>query len=159
MITMPILRTVAGAACVMALAGCSGSGGCDVPPPDLLIRGRTIQATLLVEIARTPAEQAKGLSGVPSLPPDDGMVFEFSHPTSVPFWMKDTTIPLSIAFWNSSGRIVDILDMTPCRAAPCRRYRSTRPFVGAVEVNHGYFRRYGIGIGDRVRLEQAACNL
>ena len=46
MITMPILRTVAGAACVMVLAGCSGSAGCDVPPPDLLIRGRTIQATL-----------------------------------------------------------------------------------------------------------------
>ena len=112
---------------------------------------------LYVEVARTLAEQQRGLGGRSSLGPDDGMAFVFEGPTTDAFWMKDTTIPLSVAFWDGSGRIVDLFDMSPCASAPCHRYRSSRPYVGAVEANRGYFSRHGIAVGDRIRLDAPAC--
>jgi uncharacterized membrane protein (UPF0127 family) len=84
------------------------------------------------------------------------MLFLFPSATTASFWMKDTLIPLSIAFYDSRHRIVDIQEMAPCHAARCRRYRSPRPYVGAVEANRGYFRRHGIRTGDRVQARIAA---
>ena len=66
--------------------------------------------------------------------------------------MKDTLIPLSIAFWDGRGRIVRILDMTPCRADPCPTYDPRVAYRGALEVNRGAFKRWGVQRGDRVRL-------
>ncbi len=90
-----------------------------------------------------------------SLAPDAGMVFLEDGPTDATFWMKDTLLPLSIAFWGTDGRIVDLQDMAPCRADPCPRYRSTAPYVGAVEVNLGFFAAHGVRVGDTVRLTEA----
>ena len=59
-----------------------------------------------VEAADTPAEREHGLMGRTSLDTDEGMVFVFDGPTDGSFWMKDTLIPLSIAFWDEDGRIV-----------------------------------------------------
>jgi uncharacterized membrane protein (UPF0127 family) len=143
----------------VALAGCGRSPVCTASPAQLVIRSPSGRSVLDVEVPDSPQQQARGLMGRSHLGANDGMAFVFTSPTTDAFWMKDTTIPLSIAFWDSRGRIVDVLDMTPCRAAPCRRYRSRRPYVGAVEANRGYFARHGIGIGDRVRLESAACQL
>ena len=86
------------------------------------------------------------------LPPDAGMAFLFDEPTRNWFWMKNTFIPLSIAFWDDSGRIVEIFDMTPCPRPPCRLYLPGRPYIGAVEVNRGFFRSHGVQVGDRVEL-------
>jgi uncharacterized membrane protein (UPF0127 family) len=116
--------------------------------------GRT---ALDVQIASTTEERTHGLMGRTSLGRDDGLAYVFDSPTTDAFWMKDTTIPLSIAFWDADGRIVDILDMTPCRGDPCRRYRSRTPYRGAVEANRGYFDRHGVAIGDRVRLAEGRC--
>jgi len=91
-----------------------------------------------------------------SLAPDAGMVFFEDGPTDATFWMKDTLIPLSIAFWTSGGRIVDLLDMEPCRADPCLLYRSRAPYVGAVEVNRGFFEAHGVTLGDLVRLDRGS---
>jgi uncharacterized membrane protein (UPF0127 family) len=66
--------------------------------------------------------------------------------------MKDTLIPLSIAFWNESGAIVAILDMEPCPDDECPSYDPGVDFVGALEVNQGFFDEHGIDVGDRVRL-------
>jgi uncharacterized membrane protein (UPF0127 family) len=107
-----------------------------------------------VQIADDAAERTHGLADRRSLARDAGMAFLFAHPVRASFWMKDTTIPLSIAFWDSSGRIVAILDMPPCRANPCPTYRPDRPFLGALEVNRGYFREAGVGEGDRVAIER-----
>jgi uncharacterized membrane protein (UPF0127 family) len=68
--------------------------------------------------------------------------------------MKDTPIPLSIAFWDANGRILGLREMTPCRSEPCRLYRAPGPYVGAVEANRGYFSRHGIVVGDRVELRR-----
>ncbi len=105
-----------------------------------------------VRIAATQETQRQGLMTEASLADNAGMAFTYPSPTDVPFWMKDTTIPLSIAFWNRQGRIVDMLDMDPCTSESCPLYRSDAPFVGAVEVNQGFFDQHGVRTGDTVEL-------
>ena len=109
---------------------------------------------LHVEIAETEPARQRGLMDRTSLGRDSGMAFLFDSPVQVGFYMKDTLIPLSIAFWDQNLRIVTILDMAPCRADPCPDYFAQRPFVGAVEANQGFFAEHGIGVGDKVELER-----
>ena len=111
--------------------------------------------TVDVEVADSEAEREVGLMGRTSLPTDAGMVFLFDAPTTVSFWMKDTLLPLSIAFWDADGRIVGILDMEPCEADPCPIYGPDVPYVGALEANLGFFADRGVAVGDEVRLEGA----
>ena len=85
---------------------------------------------------------------VAHLDPDQGMLFTFDGPTTSGFWMKDTLIPLSVAFWRSDGRVVDIIDMTPCTTDPCPVYYPSAPYVAALEMNLGWFRGHGVEIGD-----------
>jgi uncharacterized protein len=66
--------------------------------------------------------------------------------------MKDTLIPLSIAFYGADGRIVRILDMEPCRRDPCPVYDPHATYRGALEVNQGEFRRWGVEVGDTLRV-------
>jgi uncharacterized membrane protein (UPF0127 family) len=94
--------------------------------------------------------------GVTSLPRNQGEVFLWTSPTTGGFWMKDTVIPLSVAFWDAQGTIVGMLDMTPCHADPCRVYAAPAPYVGAVEVNAGYLAAHGVAVGDRVQLQRRA---
>jgi uncharacterized protein len=109
-----------------------------------------------VEVADTMAERRTGLMGRESLSPFDGMAFLWADPVQSSFWMKDTLIPLSIAFWDQDGRIVSIMDMEPCRADPCPTYGPDAPFVGAVEVAMGELERQGVGVGDTVDLTRDA---
>jgi hypothetical protein len=90
--------------------------------------------------------------GVTTLPQNRGMAFRWDAPTDTTFWMKDTLIPLSIAFWDDAGRIISILDMEPCTADPCPSYGPDEPFVGAVEVDRGALEERGVTLGDRVEL-------
>jgi uncharacterized membrane protein (UPF0127 family) len=108
--------------------------------------------SLVVQVADTPAERQTGLMGRESLPPYDGMAFVWEEPLVTTFWMKDTLIPLSIAFWDADGRIISILEMDPCTEDPCPSYGPGEPFVGAVEVARGTFERLGVAVGDRVGL-------
>src|SRR5207248_1765792 len=82
-----------------------------------------------VAVARTEEERERGLMDVRALPPDTGMEFEFAAPTTRGFWMKDTLVSLSVAFWDRTGRIVAILDMAPCRRDPCPIYSPHAPYV------------------------------
>jgi uncharacterized membrane protein (UPF0127 family) len=107
-----------------------------------------------VEIAETEAARARGLMGRESLPDDGGMVFLAEEPSTSGFWMKDTLIPLSIAFWGPDGTIGRILDMDPCRKDPCTIYDPGVSWVGALEVNQGFFAQTGVHEGDLVRLER-----
>lgn len=105
-----------------------------------------------VEEADTPDEREHGLMDRRSLGVDEGMVFVFDGATDGSFWMKDTLIPLSIAFWNEDGRIVGIRDMDPCTADPCPTYGSPEPYVGALEVNQGFFDDHEVTLGDTIDL-------
>ncbi len=88
------------------------------------------------------------------LAPNAGMAFLFDRPTENRFWMKNTLIPLSIAFWDEAGRIVSIVDMAPCREDPCPLYSAGTSYIGAVEVNRGFFKAHGVKVGDRVDLQR-----
>jgi uncharacterized protein len=106
-----------------------------------------------VEVADEQPERSLGLMDRESLPEDAGMVFLWEDPLRTGFWMKDTLIPLSIAFWNERGRILSILDMEPCAEGDrCPTYDPGVEFIGAVEVNRGFFEEAGVEIGNRVEL-------
>jgi uncharacterized protein len=88
------------------------------------------------------------------MPEDAGMLFLFPAEHSGGFWMKNTLIPLSIAFVDADGRIVRILDMEPCRADPCPIYDPSVAYRSALEVNRGAFAEWGVVEGDRLTLER-----
>lgn len=102
------------------------------------------------EKAETSEQHALGLMNRTSLPDDAGMVFLFFEERTGGFWMKNTLIPLSIAFFDTDGKIVRILDMEPCEADPCEIYDPGVPYAGALEVNQGAFREWGVKEGDRI---------
>jgi uncharacterized membrane protein (UPF0127 family) len=131
------------------LAGCGGEEG-----PRIVIVTPEGERTVEVEIADSEGERARGLMGRESLDADAGMVFVFPAETSGAFWMKNTLIPLSIAFYDENGRILRILDMEPCRRDPCPLYDPGVSYRGALEVNRGAFREWGVGEGDTLTLER-----
>jgi uncharacterized protein len=151
----PAILTLGALLLLCSAASCRSS--CDVPPARVSFRTGTGSPSLIVDVARTPSEREQGLMGRTSLAPDHGMAFLYGAPSSDGFWMKDTHIPLSIAFWGRDGRIQQIFDMTPCTSDPCRVYRADATFRGAVEAPRGYFERHGIHVGDRVEVHVMGC--
>jgi len=104
-----------------------------------------------VEVADDPFEQARGLMHRKALGKNRGMLFVFPGEEERSFWMRDTTIPLSIAYIDSRGRITDILDMKPLDDKP-PHYVSSEPVQYALEVNQGFFEERGVKVGDHARL-------
>jgi uncharacterized protein len=104
-----------------------------------------------VEIADDSSEQARGLMYRTALAENRGMLFVFPHEERLSFWMKNTLIPLSVAYMDSEGRIVDIQDMKPLDDDP-PHYVSAEPARYALEVNQGFFDKQGIKVGDRAEL-------
>jgi uncharacterized membrane protein (UPF0127 family) len=121
---------------------------------EALVSTGTRTVVLDVEIAETPEQHSLGLMHRRRLARNAGMAFVFDGPTSGGFWMKNTLIPLSIAFYDRRGRILRILTMEPCRADPCRVYSPGVVYRGALEVNRGTFGRLGIGRGDVIRIRR-----
>ena len=107
-----------------------------------------------VRIAETQPERAAGLMHVMALAPDDGMAFVFDGPVTDGFWMKDTLIPLSVAFVGEDGRIISESDMDPCTADPCPTYPASGPYTMAIEANLGWFHDHGVRVGSKARLER-----
>ena len=105
-----------------------------------------------IEVADSVEQQQRGLMGRESLEDDAGMVFLFFADTTSGFWMKDTLIPLSIAFFDQTGVILKILDMEPCETNMCPSYSPGVSYRGALEVNQGAFDEWGVEVGDRIRV-------
>jgi uncharacterized membrane protein (UPF0127 family) len=102
------------------------------------------------EIAVTEEERSRGLMYRKSLPDGKGMLFVFDRDHILSFWMKDTLIPLSIAFIAYDGRILEIRDMRPQNLNSVQSSRAARY---ALEVPQGWFGRAGVGAGDRLVLD------
>lgn len=119
----------------------------ELPTATISVKGHT----LVVELATTPEARVCGLSNRVQMPENHGMLF--IHPTLRPrtFWMKNTLIPLSIAFLDDSGRIISIQHMTPRQTD--ERYHSPQPVRYALEVNQGWFHKRGILLGDIVEMK------
>jgi uncharacterized protein len=144
-------------AVAISLAGLVACTGTDHPPdrPPSTVTFEGSEAVLHVDLAATAQEHRNGLMGVEQLPADEGMAFVFDEPSDTTFWMKDTLIPLSIAFVDDSGRVIGVRDMEPCEADPCPTYGIDRPFVLAIEANLGWFGGAGIEVGDRAELKMS----
>jgi uncharacterized protein len=150
---------------VLALAGCgeedastTGAGtGADptvtaVGRESLVIQTDGGPVEVHAEIADSESERETGLMNRTSLDEDGGMLFVFDEDIQAAFWMKNTLIPLSIAFIDANGEIVTIRDMEPCKADPCPVYGSDAPYRNALEVNQGAFADWGVEVGDRVEI-------
>jgi len=99
------------------------------------------------EVASNNAERATGLMNRPSMPIHRGMLFVFPEAGVQCFWMKNTLIPLSIAFLDDAGRIVQIADMQP---QSLDNHCSVKPVRFALEMNAGWFRSRGLAVGAKI---------
>ena len=111
----------------------------------LYINGRALN----VEIASKDEERQKGLMYRKELGENEGMLFVFEKDKILSFWMKNTSIPLSIAFLDKNGRVIDIYDMKPFSLEPVV---STLKCRYALEVNRGFFNKCGLKVGDKIDL-------
>lgn len=127
-----------------------GAGAC---------RGDGLERTILrikgleidVEVARTEEERAHGLMYREKMGPAEGMIFIFKEDRRLSFWMKNTLIPLSIAYISADGTIREIYDMEPGSLDPVESIRSVRY---ALEMPRGFFEDHGITPGDRIIFEE-----
>jgi uncharacterized membrane protein (UPF0127 family) len=101
------------------------------------------------EIAADDEDRRRGLMNRKKLDEGKGMLFVFDRDQRLAFWMKDTLIPLSIAFIATDGRILEIRSMEPLDLSPVESERSARY---ALEVPQGWFGRAGVVLGDRIEL-------
>ncbi|AVR00288.1 hypothetical protein OBCHQ24_15160 [Oceanobacillus iheyensis] len=117
----------------------------------IYIISRKRKTKLTVQVADTQGKIEKGLMLVEKLPENEGMLFVFPRKIYGGFWMKDTLIPLSIAFVDSDGKILKILDMEPCKGNECPIYDPKLSYRYAIEVNIGWFEKNQIKEGDYVK--------
>ena len=121
-----------------------------LPVSELTIeRDGQIISTVKAELARTDEERSQGLMFRKKLPDGEGMLFIYERDQIMSFWMKNTFIPLSIAFIASDGRIIDIKDMFPHDESSVLSSRSVRY---ALEVPQGWFSRAGVRTGDIIKI-------
>jgi uncharacterized protein len=143
--------TIAGLVAIALFLASVGSGsddsGISRQPLTIVTREGEV-ARLQVEIADTPEKRTAGLSGRQEVPEDTGMLFIL--PERGPgFWMKDTLVPLSVAFLARCGEIVDIIDMEPLSL---ELHNTDEDYNFGLEVRQGWFEANDIQIGDIVSI-------
>ena len=126
----------------LALAACAHSTA--LPTVELTLNTHT----LTVELADDPDERHLGLMHRKSLPEDHGMLFVYPGEAPRSFWMKNTPLPLSIAYLSREGVILNVEDMTPLSV---EGVPSAGAAMYALEVNRGWFEQNGVKPGDRVQ--------
>ena len=116
---------------------------------------------LCVLVAATGAQRSVGLMDAPGpeLGGYDGMLFTWDDDTTGGFWMRDTEVPLSIAWFAEDGSLVSMADMDPCGegVTDCPSYFPGGPYRAALEVPQGELAELGVGPGTRLERTGAAC--
>ncbi|HET7839609.1 MAG TPA: DUF192 domain-containing protein [Rectinemataceae bacterium] len=141
------------AASLFALASCAAKGA-EAEPTRPNPKLKTVElkigdASVQAELARTSLERETGLMFRTSLAEGTGMLFVFEADQQLAFWMKNTKLPLSLAYISSDGTIREIFDLVPGSLDPVQSERSVRY---ALEVPRGWFAKAGIKSGDRVAI-------
>lgn len=116
----------------------------------LIVNAHNARIKLRVEVADSSRSRQRGLMFRKNLYKNHGMLFVFERERHRRFWMKNTYVPLSIAYVNRYGIINEIYDMEPLDSS--RRYPSIYPAQFAIEVNRGWFKKNNIKKGCRVLL-------
>jgi len=134
-----------GVLCFAVAAACTADTGDRL---ELLAGAHRIDA----EVADTPAARATGLMHRDALAADQGMLFVYPQAGRHCMWMRNTMLPLSVAFLDEDGAVINVADMAPqsdalhCAATPARY---------ALEMNRGWFRQHGIDSGMRIEIPAA----
>ena len=138
---------------LVVTSGCEaethGKAPDELPTVKMQIGSRTFN----IEIAKTHAEQEKGLMKRDSMPEDHGMIFPMAEEQVQGFWMKDTRFPLDILFLNNAGKVVSIHQM---EAYDEKNTSSDFPARYAIELNKGVASKTGIKVGDLIDIPPAA---
>ncbi len=114
------------------------------------MRGETFD----IEVARTSEEQALGLMFRSALPDNRGMLFPFSPPRSVSFWMKDVPVALDMVFLRAGEVVAIAPEVPPCPALPCPSYGPGAEVIDQVlELRSGRAAEIGLQVGDRIEIE------
>jgi len=108
---------------------------------------------IAVEIADTPAERNKGLSGRSGLAPEAGMLFVFEEPSTQPFWMSGMDFPLDLVWIGADLKVNEIHSAEPCLPGDCKLIMPEDPASYVLEVNKGFCMGHGIEAGDEVTLQ------
>jgi uncharacterized membrane protein (UPF0127 family) len=116
-----------------------------LPAITISVGGKAVTA----EVADEPQERVTGLMFRKNLASDSGMLFVMPEPEHAAFWMKNTTLPLSVAYINESGLILEIHDLRPLDEKPVPSAFSNIAY--ALEMEQGWFARNGILAGDRIK--------
>ena len=142
-------------AAFLAIVLAVACGGNDEKPPEgttalEITNNAGNEQRLFIEIADTDQERGVGLSGRTELGEDQGMLFIIEQ-RGLGFWMKDTLIPLSVAFIAPCGEIVHIADMQPQTE---NVHNTVRDYRYGLEANLGWFAEHGIGVGSEVDIPE-----
>ena len=143
--TTPLLRR-----CLLALvcwlaitAACAQDQPQNLAATTLKVGMHSIRAQLAI----TPLQRQIGLMHLREMPTHEGMLFVFDEPSPQCFWMRNTLIPLSIAFLADDGTVVNIADMKP---QSDDSHCSAKPVRYALEMNQGWFAKRGVKSGTRI---------
>lgn len=136
---------LAAMALALAALGATGQGGQpqNLPTTNLTVGMHNIRA----QVAKAPEQRQIGLMFRKEMPTHEGMLFIFDEPSVQCFWMRNTLIPLSIAFLADDGTVVSMADMQPQNDAS---HCSARPVRFALEMNQGWFAKRGVKAGSRI---------
>ena len=128
---------------VIILLGGVRAACADLPKVELSIGIHRISA----EVAATEASRQQGLMNRQTMPAQDGMLFVFEQNQRFCMWMKNTYLPLSVAFVDDSGAIINIADMVPQSE---QSHCATKPARYALEMNVGWFEKRGLRSGSKI---------
>lgn len=116
--------------------------------PTLTLGGVEVE----LEVAASKQERAQGLMYRDSMPENHGMLFVYAAPKPLHFWMKNTFLPLDIAFIAEDGTITNIEAMQPLEEGPGATSIKAVPY--ALEMNQGWFQRHGVKAGDKIEIPE-----
>ncbi len=117
----------------------------------VIFNSKQVKVTVLVELAVNKNDQVRGLMFREEMNENEGMLFIYNTDSHLNFWMKNTLIPLTVAYIDKNGIIKDMHDMKPLDTSVT--YTSKYPVRYALEMNKGWFEKNNISIGSKVQLD------
>jgi len=145
---------------LLAVAGCREEKPAREAPPktvadhfDINVGGKVVH----MQLAVTTSEMEHGLMDRRDLGPDEGMLFVYTRPQEMSYWMRNTPTPLDIGFFDDGGMLEEIYPMYPFDETPVKS-RSTLLTL-ALEMNQGWFQRNGVKPGAQIDLKAVAAAL
>lgn len=157
---MSFRRTLPMLALLTLLTACGGSDHARDAAPKTVDDRFAIKVgerTVAMQVAALPAELQKGLMFRQAMGADEGMLFVFTNPSPQGFWMRNTTLPLDIGYFDAAGELKEIYPLYPLDERPVNS--RSRHIQFCLEMNQGWFKRHGVTPGAKLDLAAVAAAL